>query len=157
VGDLAYLIWRDLRQRRALRAPRAEYGSLDYEPEFIKANDRYLEAQQQITIATTSTGEIFARNSGMTSQAQADECGNASKHLCEVHARVLPVMSENGAITRECLRGFLKMSRPTNESERDALRGLLASTRDARMSTKVGSLRVVPTGVAHLASILWAR
>ena len=135
-GDLVYLVRRDLRQRRALRAPRVEYGALDYEPEFIKANDLYLDAQQQITSAMSSSTEIFTKNIGLTSQAQADECGSASKHLSDVYGRLLPVMSENGEIARQCLRGFLRVSRPTTEGERDALRRLLTSTREARKSNR---------------------
>ena len=141
-GDLVFLARRNIRQRRALRAPRVEYGTFDYEPEFLRANDLYLDAQNQITSAMSNSTEIFTKNIGLSSQAEADECADASRRLSKVYARLLPVMGENGEIARQCLRGFLRVSRPTTGGERDSLRGLLTSTRQARKSTR-GYLRSI--------------
>jgi hypothetical protein len=139
-GDLVYLARKERQRRRALRGPPAEYGALDYEPEFTKASARYTDAQRQIAEATTRTGEVFARNQEMESQAQADECGNAAQQLCEIHERLLPEMSESAEIARQCLRGFLKVSRPANDGDRDALRELRSITQDTRKAT-TGYLR----------------
>lgn len=141
-GDLAYLVRRDLQRRRALRAPPREYGALDYEPEFIAAVQRYTASEVEIAAAVTRTGEVFEKNRGMASQAQADECGNTCQELCEAYARLLPDMSENGEIARQCLKGFLKVSRPTSQADIDALRGLRSTTRGARTST-TGYLRAI--------------
>jgi hypothetical protein len=141
-GDLAYLVVKARQRRRALRAPPREYGALDYEPEFTAAIDRYNAAQGEITSATARTGEAFEKNKGLASQAQADECGNACLELCEVYARLLPEMSENGEIAMRCLGGFLKVSRPTTQADIDALRGLRATTHETRESI-AGYLRSV--------------
>lgn len=144
-GDLCWLARREVQRRRALRTPRTEYGELDYQPEFMSAMTRYLEAQQQITDATSRTGEVFTRHSKLSSQGQADECGKAAQELCDVYARLLPVMSEDGTIARRCLKGFLKVSRPTTTEDMAALRGLRDSTRGARRSTQ-GFLRAIREG-----------
>ncbi len=140
LGDLAYLGRRELRRRRASRAPRKEYGQLDYGPEFNQAAQRYSEAQQRITEKTVQTAAIFGKNQMLTSQAQADESAKAAEQLCATYEELLPVMRENGEIMRECLPGLLKQLRPTSAAERDAVRELLSSTRGAREGT-VGYLR----------------
>lgn len=134
-GDLVYLARRDLRRRRALRAPAREYGALDYEPEFLAASERYNAAQVEITAAAVRAGETFAANNELTSQQQADECARTSQQLCDTLERLLPTMSESGEVAGQCLRGHLRTARPANAAERDELRELRQTTRGARAST----------------------
>jgi hypothetical protein len=131
-GDLAFLARREIRRRRALRAPPREYGQLDYEPEFTAAVERYNAAQAEIGAATNRTATVFDKNQDMTSQAQADECGDACQALNEVFARVLPEMGENGEVARQCLNGYLRVTRPTSRAELDELRGLRRVAQEAR-------------------------
>jgi hypothetical protein len=136
-GDLVYLARRDLRRRRALRAPPMEYGALDYEPEFLAASERYNTVQGEITVAAVRAGETFAANQELTSQQQADECATTSQELCDTLERLLPIMSESGEVARQCLKGYLQTARPADAAERDALRELRQITRNARASTLI--------------------
>lgn len=107
--------------------------------------ERYLEAQQGTTDATAHAGDIFAKYQLLTWQAQADECGDAAQRLCDVHVELLPKMRENGEVARRCLKGFLSVSPPTTNNEREELRELQSSTRQARISTE-GDLRSIQDG-----------
>lgn len=135
LGDLAYLTRREMRRRHALRTPRREYGKLDYQPEFMNAAQRYGDAQQQITDETSRAAEIFVKNQTLTSQAQADESASAAERLSTAYEQLLPAMSENGQVMRDCLGGLLKTMRPATEGDIDALRELQRSTRGAREGT----------------------
>ena len=152
VGDLVYLARREGRRRRALRAPRKAFGSLDYQPEYTRATERYIEAQQQIADTMTSAAVVFTKNPSLASQDQANAVGKATHGVCEAYEQYLPVMKESGEIARQCLAGFLKTSRVEIEADRQALRDLRGHAKAARMST-TGYLRSTRDGKRSTATL----
>jgi hypothetical protein len=144
-ADLVYLARRERRRRRALQEPRREFGRLDYVPELTKASGRYANALQQITDELGRTTEVFTRNRDLTSQDQAVESAEAATQLCQAYEQSLPIVSESGEVATECLKGFLKTSRPANAQDIEALRTLRGQIRKARVST-AGYLRSLREG-----------
>lgn len=136
VGDLMLLGRKELQRRQALKAPFPEFGALDYQPEFVKAVQSYVDAEKHITAATTRTSGVFVRNQALNSQKQADECGAAAKELCGEFEKWLPALRQNGEIARACLKGSIKTSlKLATKADSNALLRLRESTRGARRST----------------------
>lgn len=136
LGDLAYLGRKEVRRRRALEKPPPEFGLLDYEPEYLRAIQGYVDAEKHIADATMQASKVFATNQALNSQEEADECGAAAQRLSGEYEQWLPEMRKNGEIARACLRGYLKLaSKPSSKADADELLALRESTRGARRGT----------------------
>jgi len=122
-------------KRREARAPRKDYGKLDYEPEFMKASGAYSAAQEKIAAATKRATAVWTKNQELTTQAQADETAAASHDMCAAYEKLLPEMDENSRIFSVCLHGMIGTWHLTSEQDRDAVAELRQVMRGARDAT----------------------
>ena len=122
-------------ERRAARAPRTDYGMLDYEPEFTKASEAYSHAMEEIAQAMGRSTAVWVKNQELTTQAQADETAAASHDMCEAYERLLPVMVENGRVMRVCLHGLIGTWHLASEEDSAAVRQLREVMTGSRRST----------------------
>jgi hypothetical protein len=141
-----------LARRRAARRSRTDYGMVDYLPEFMAAVRRYNGAQAAITKEMGSATEVFEKNENMSSQEEAAECAEAANGLSDTYEELLPVLAENSQIMDQCLRGFLKIAKPTNAAEVQELRELHENVRYARQAT-AGYLRSIRSGKRTIAQL----
>ena len=143
---------RKAREKRAARPPRKVFGELDYQPEYIRATEEYLAAQQQITDAVMSFSQALTKYQPIATQEQANEAGAAARALCDAFDEQLSVMREKGEIARECLRGVLGRSAIATDGDADAGVTMQGMIRNGRIAT-VGysrSMKGAKSGIASL-------
>lgn len=145
---------RKAHERRTARPPRKVFGELDYQPEYISATEQYLAAQQGIADAVIAFSAALVKYQPIASQEQANEAGVAARALCDAFDEGLPVMREQGAIARECLRGLLRRSAITTDNDAEAgvaMRGLIHGGRVAT-AEYARSMKGAKSGMASLRS-----
>lgn len=117
-GDLVVLGGREVARRRAGRHPVAEFGVLDYMPEFTRAIQDYATAQGEINSATVSadalitnkTDELQAEHDPQRRQALGVEVGNACSALSELMHEKVSLMTEKATVIKQCLMGLVRTS-----------------------------------------------
>jgi hypothetical protein len=126
---------RKAREKRAEHPARKVFGELDYQPEYIRATDEYLAAQQRITDAVTSFSQALTKYQPLATQEQANEAGAVARALCDAFDEHLPTMREKGEIARQCLSGVLRRSTIATDGDAEAGGTMQDLIRNGRIAT----------------------